>query len=305
MELRQLRYFVAVADELHFTRAAARLGMAQPPLSQQIRRLERDLGVHLFDRTNRHVQLTEAGRAFLDEAKLTLTHADRAVDVARRARKPQAGRLVIGAQATAEVSVFPRLLPRFLKRYPDVDVMLQTPLAPAEQVVMLRQHRIDVGFLRLPVRDPALVALPILREPLVAVLPLRHPLAWRRSVSLQELASSTFVMFGRANAPGLYDVIMGVWKATGLKPKILEDTMRMPTILSLVAVERGVSLVPRAAIGLGRQGIVFRPVRPALPTVEMGVAYRRAEASSTVWAFLDMIGAVYRRPLPRQSRAQR
>jgi DNA-binding transcriptional LysR family regulator len=305
MELRQLRYFVAVADELHFTRAAARLGMAQPPLSQQIRRLERDLGVHLFDRTNRHVQLTDAGRAFLDEATLTLTHADRAVDVARHARKPQAGRLVIGAQATAEVSVFPRLLPRFLKRYPDVDVMLRTPLTPAEQVVMLRQHRIDVGFLRLPVRDPALVALPILREPLLAVLPLRHPLAPRRSVSLQELASSTFVMFRRANAPGLYDVIMGAWKAAGLKPKILEDTMRMPTILSLVAVERGVSLVPRAAMGLGRQGIVFRPIRPPLPTVEMGVAYRRAEASSTVWAFLDMTGAVYRKPLPRQSRAQR
>jgi LysR family transcriptional regulator, benzoate and cis,cis-muconate-responsive activator of ben and cat genes len=305
MELRQLRYFIAVAEELHFTRAAARLGIAQPPVSQQVRRLEHDLGVRLFDRTNRHVQLTEAGRAFLTEAKLTLSQADRAVDVARRVRKPRAGRLVIGAQATAEVSVFPRLVPRFLKRYPDVDVMFQTPLSPTEQVVMLKQHRIDVGFLRLPVRDTALVALPILHEPLMAVLPLRHPLARRRSVSLQELAASTFVMFRRANAPGLYDVLMGVWKAAGLKPKILEDTMRMPTILSLVAVGRGVSLVPRAAIGLGRKGIVFRPVRPPLPTVAMGVAYRRAEASSTVWAFLTMVGTVYRKPLPRQSLAQR
>jgi LysR substrate binding domain len=119
------------------------------------------------------------------------------------------------------------------------------------------------------------------------------------------VASSTFVMFRRSNAPGLYDAIMRVWKAAGLKPKILEDTMRMPTILSLVAVERGVSLVPRAAAGLGRQGVVFRPVRPPLPTVEMGVAYRRAEASPTVWAFLDMVGAVYRKQLPRQRLAQR
>jgi DNA-binding transcriptional LysR family regulator len=203
MELRQLRYFVAVAEELHFTRAAARLGIAQPPLSQQVRRLEHDLGVQLFDRTHRHVQLTEAGRAFLTEAKHTLIQADRAVDAARRARKPQAGRLVIGAQATAEVSVFPRLLPRFLRRYPNVDVMLQTPLTPQEQVVMLKQHQIDVGFLRLPVRDAALIVFPLLHEPLLAVLPRRHPLARRRSVSLQELAASTFVMFRRSNAPGL------------------------------------------------------------------------------------------------------
>jgi LysR family transcriptional regulator, benzoate and cis,cis-muconate-responsive activator of ben and cat genes len=258
MELRQLRYFIAVAEELHFTRAATRLGIAQPPLSQQVRRLERDLGVRLFDRANRHVQLTEAGRAFLAEAKRTLTQADRAVDIARRARKPQAGRLVIGAQATAEVSVLPRLLPRFLRRYPDVDVMLQTPLMPHEQVAMLKQRQIDVGFLRLPVRDAAVMALPLLREPLLAVLPERHPLAQRRSVSLQELASSTFVMFRRANAPGLHDIIMGVWKTVGLKPKILRETMRMPTILSLVAIGRGVSLVPRAAATLGRKGIVFR-----------------------------------------------
>jgi DNA-binding transcriptional LysR family regulator len=226
MELRQLRYFIAVADELHFTRAAARLGIAQPPLSQQVRRLEQDLGVRLFDRTNRRVQLTDVGRAFLTEAKLTLVQADRAIDVARRAPTSQAGRIVIGAQGTAEVSVFPRVLPRFLKRYPDVDVTLQTPLMPPEQVAMLRDGQIDVGFLRLPVRDPALVVVPILSEPLIAALPMRHPLARRRSVTLQELAASTFVMFRRRYAPGLYDVIMGVWRAAGLKPKVLEESMR-------------------------------------------------------------------------------
>jgi DNA-binding transcriptional LysR family regulator len=300
MELRQLRYFVAVADELHFTRAAARLGIAQPPLSQQVRRLEKDLGVQLLERTNRRVQLTDFGRAFLIEAKLTLAQADRAVDIAKGMRKAQPGRLVIGAQVTAEVSVLPRLLPRFLKRLPDVNVLLQSPLNPREQVAMLRGGQIDVGFLRLPVHDPALVVLPILREALVAALPIRHPLARRRYVTLQDLASSTFVMFRRANAPGLHDIIMGVWKTAGLKPKVLEEAMRMPAILSLIAIGRGVSLVPRATTGLGRPGVAFRPVRPAPPTVAMGVAYRRSETSPVVNIFLDIVETAFRKHLPRR-----
>lgn len=164
---------------------------------------------------------------------------------------------------------------------------------------MLRDGQIDVGFVRLPVHDAAIVALPILREPLVAALPSRHPLARRRYVRLRELASSTFVMFRRTNAPGLHDLIMGVWRAPGLKPKVLEESMRMPTILSLVAIRRGVSLVPRGAIGLGRAGVVFRPVRPPLPRVEMGVAYRRAETSPIVNVLLDIVEHVFQTHLPR------
>jgi DNA-binding transcriptional LysR family regulator len=301
MELRQLRYFVAVADELHFTRAAARLGIAQPPLSQQVRRLEQDLGVQLFERTNRRVQLTHVGHAFLTEAKLTLAQAERAFDVARRAETSPGGRIVLGAQGSAEVIVFPRLLPRFLRRNPAVDVTVQSPLAPPEQIAMLRSGQIDVGFLRLPAGDPVLVVLPILREKLVAVLPIRHPLARHGSVTLQDLADSTFVMFRRQNASGMYDIIMGIWRAAGLKPKVLEGPMRIQTILSLVAVGRGVSLVPASAMRLGRQGVVFRPVRPSLPTVEMGVAYRRAETSPTVSVFLDMVEAVFRKRLPRSA----
>ena len=195
--------------------------------------------------------------------------------------------------------MFPRLLPRFLKRYPDVDVMLETPLNPPEQVTRLRAGQIDVGFPRLPVRDAALVVVPILTEALVAALPMRHPLARRRSVTLRELAASTFVMFRRRNSPGLYDVIMGTWRAAGLKPKVLEESMQMATILRLVAMGRGVSLVPHSAMGLGRQGVVFRPVRPALPRVGTAVAFRRATTSPIVSAFLDMVEAVFRTRLPR------
>jgi DNA-binding transcriptional LysR family regulator len=299
MELRQLRYFVVVADELHFTRAAARLGIAQPPLSKQVRRLEQELGVQLFDRTNRRVGLTAVGRAFLIEAQLALAHADRAVDVANDLRKLQTGRLVIGAQATAEVTVLPRLLPRFRKKFPDVKVLLVSPLTPLEQAAMLKDGQLDVGFVRLPIRDPAVVALPILREPLVAALPSRSPLTRRRYVTLRQLAASTFVMFRRTNAPSLHDLIMGVWRAAGLKPKVLEESMRMPAILSLVASLRGVSLVPRGTMGLGRPGVAFRPVRPSLPTVEMGVAYRRAETSPIAHGFLDIVEAVFRKHLPR------
>jgi DNA-binding transcriptional LysR family regulator len=192
MELRQLRYFVVVADELHFTRAAARLGIAQPPLSKQVRRLEQELGVQLFDRTNRRVGLTAVGRAFLIEAQLALAHADRAVDVANDLRKLQTGRLVIGAQATAEVTVLPRLLPRFRKKFPDVKVLLVSPLTPLEQAAMLKDGQLDVGFVRLPIRDPAVVALPILREPLVAALPSRSPLTRRRYVTLRQELEATW-----------------------------------------------------------------------------------------------------------------
>jgi DNA-binding transcriptional LysR family regulator len=301
MELRQLRYFITVADELHFTRAAQRLGIAQPPLSQQVRRLERDLGIQLFDRNNRHVQLTDAGRAFLTEARLTVAHASRAIEVARRTREPHSGRLSIGGQTTVDVSVIPRLLPRFLRQHPDISVMLQTPLTPLEQVGMLLEDQIDVGFLRLPVRHAALAVRPIFRERLLAALPRRHPLARHRVVTLQELASSTFVMFRRSNAPGLYDAIMGAWRSAGMKPRVLEETMRTAAILSLVAAGRGISLMPRAAAGLGRPGVVFRPVRPALPTVEMGVAHRRAETSPIVRAFLDLVDSVFPRPVVRPS----
>ena len=299
MELRHLRYFVAVAEDLHFGRAADRLGIAQPPLSQQIRRLEAELGTRLLHRTNRRVQLSDVGRAFLAEAKLTLLQADRARDVVRRVKGGEFGQLIIGHQATAEVSVFPRLLPTFTKRHPEVAIAFQTPLLPHEQFEMLRDGRIHVGFLRLPAKDRRLVVVPILREPLVAALPARHPLAKRRSVTLRALSTEPFVFFRRQKISGFYDVVMDIWRRAGQKPRMLEQTTRMHTVMSLVAIGRGVSLVPRSARGFGGKGVVCRPVRPRLPLVEFGIAYNPANPSGLVRAFLEVVETVFRVSIPK------
>src|SRR5919197_1455718 len=169
MELRHLRYFVAVAEELHFGRAAQRLHIAQPPLSQQIRRLEHDLGVTLFHRTNRRVALTDAGRVFLVEARSTLAQAERAREVASRAAREDGGALAIGYMASAEVNVFPRLLPAFRRRHPNIEITFQL-LGASEQLEALREGQIHAGFLRLPATGRALTVRSILREPLVVVL---------------------------------------------------------------------------------------------------------------------------------------
>lgn len=299
MELRHLRYFVAVAEDLHFGRAADRLGIAQPPLSHQIRRLEAELGTRLLHRTNRRVQLSDVGRAFLAEAKLTLMQADRAVDVVRRVKRGQFGQLIIGHQATAEVSVFPRLLPAFTRRHPEVAVAFETPLLPLEQFEMLRDGRIQVGFLRLPANDSRLVIVPLLREPLVAAVPARHPLARRRFVTLRALSREPFVFFSRQRMPGFYDVVMDIWRRAGQKPREIEHTTRLPTIMSLVAIGRGVSLVPRSASGFGGRNVVCRPVRPRLPQVEFGIAYNPAYPCELVRAFLDVVETVFKVTIPQ------
>jgi LysR family transcriptional regulator, benzoate and cis,cis-muconate-responsive activator of ben and cat genes len=298
MELRHLRYFVAVAEDLHFGRAADRLGIAQPPLSQQIRRLEAELGTRLLHRTNRRVQLSDVGRTFLAEAKLTLMQADRARDVVRRAKGGAFGPLIIGHPPTAEVTVFPRVLPTFTRQHPEVAIALQTTSRPLEQFEMLRDGRIHVGFLRMPAKDSRVIVVPILREPLLAALPARHPLAKRRAVTLRALSSEPFVFFRRELLPGFYDLVMDIWRRAGQKPRGLEHTTRLHTMLSLVAIGRGVSLVPRSASGFGGKGVVCRPVRPRLPQVEFGIAYNPANPSGLVRAFLDVVATVFRTTIP-------
>jgi DNA-binding transcriptional LysR family regulator len=282
-----LRYFVAVAETLHFGRAAERLHIAQPPLSQQIRRLEDELGVQLFQRTNRRVEVTEAGRLFLVEAARTLAQADRAAWVAVRAHRGELGRLVIGYMASAELSVFPRVLPAFRERYPDVKLTLQI-LAPREQLQRLRSGRLHVGFVRLPLSDRTLAIVPIWREPLVAVLPERHALARRPTVSLRELRDESFVIFPRRHAPGYYDSLMAIFRRADLAPKLVQESEKLQTILSLVAMGRGVALMPKCVTVLARTGIVCRPLQPRVPDTELGLVYDPANRSALVQTFVGL-----------------
>ena len=292
VELRHLRYFVAVAEELHFGRAAQRLHIAQPPLSQQIRRLEQDLGVRLFHRTNRRVELTDAGRAFLVEARLTLAQSERATEVAGRAARGEVGQLIIGYMASAELNVFPRLLPAFRKRHPEVELVFQL-LGASEQFQMLRDGQIHAGFLRLPASDRALTVKPIFREPLVVVLPERHPLARRRSLTLPALRGERFLLFPRRFAPEYYDALMGIFRQAGVEPQVVHDTNRLHTTLSLVATGRGVSLTPKCVGRLARPGVVCRPLRPRVPDVEMGLAYDPGNPSRLLRAFVAVVDDVF------------
>lgn len=287
MELRHLRYFVAVGETLHFGRAAERLRIAQPPLSQQIRRLEEELGVRLLHRTSRHVELTDAGRLFLIEARRTLVQADRAARIAMRADRGEVGRLTIGYMASAELSVFPTILPAFRKRHPGVHIALQI-LSPREQFQGLRAGRLQAGFVRLPATDRTLSVVPVFREPLVAVLPESHALARRGTVSLRALRNETLVLFPRQHAPGYYDFLMRICRQSGLDPKLVHESEKLQTIVSLVAMGRGVSLMPRCVVNLARKGVLCRPLRPGAPDTELGLVYDPTNRSNLVRAFVSL-----------------
>jgi DNA-binding transcriptional LysR family regulator len=295
VELRHLRYFVAVAEERHFGRAARRLHIAQPPLSQQIRVLERDLGVTLLHRTSRRVLLTDAGLAFLVEARATLAQADRAIQAASRAAGGQIGQLIIGHMASAELNVFPRLLPVFRNRCPGVELRFQL-LGVSEQFEMLRAGEIHVGFLRLPATDRTLTVKPLVREPLVVALPERHRLAQGRSLSLRALCGERLLLFPRAHAPGYYDLLIAICRQAGLETMIVQETRHLHTLLSLVATGHGVSLVPKCVARLARPGVVCRAIRPSLRDTEIGIAYDPMTPSVLARTFVTVAHEVFAAP---------
>src|SRR5262245_31720636 len=233
MEFRHLRYFVAVAEELHFGRAAARLGIAQPPLSQQIRQLEQELEVTLFTRTKRRVELTQAGHMFLDDAREVLARAERAVRTAQRAGRGEIGQLAIGFVPSADLDILPRVLSVWRTSCPDVEVTLHELLSGA-QVAAQHAGTIQIGFLRLPVDETGLLIEPIQREPLLAALPRTHRLAGSPSVRLGDLAGDTMVLFTRDVAPGYYDVFIAACRRAGFTPRLLH-TVSIQTNLGLVS----------------------------------------------------------------------
>jgi DNA-binding transcriptional LysR family regulator len=286
MELRQLRYYVAVAEELHFRRAAARLHMSQPPLSQQIRQLEEELGCLLLARTRRRVELTPAGEAFLRDARAILAELDGAVATARRIDAGQSGRLRIGFVGSALVSLLPGIVQRFRAARPNVEVELRER-STIEQVDGLARGLVDVGLVPLPVEEDDLHAEVLLRERTIAALPAGHPLARLRRVPLGRLAAEPFVMFPRAQAPGFHDRLIASLTATGSPPRIVQNATEMQTIVGLVATGIGVSLVPASVEHLALQGVAYRPVTGG-PVVELAAITRSTEDSPVVHAFLEL-----------------
>jgi DNA-binding transcriptional LysR family regulator len=291
VELRHLRYFVAVAEELHFGRAALRLHIAQPPLSHQIRQLEGELGVTLLHRTKRRVELTEAGRVFLAEVYRLFAQVDRAVSTAQHAGRGEIGRLAIGFVPSADLDLLPRVLRVWRERFAHVEVALSA-LLPEQQVEALHHGRIHVGLLRPPVDERGLVVEPVQREPLVVALPEHHPLAERARVRLADLRDDSLILFPRRVAPAYHDLLVSVCRRAGFTPRVLHETESLQTNLGCVAAGLGVTLLPASIHNLRRAGVVYRPLAPPVPQVELAVAYVRTDPSPSLAAFLQILRQV-------------
>lgn len=289
MELRHLRYFVAVAEELHFGRAAERLHMAQQPLSRQIRSLESEIGVALFHRTKRTVRLTEAGQAFWQEAQKTLEQAEHAIAIAQRIGRGEAGQLRVGFTGPILNSVLPMVIRQFKSRYPDIQLDLKR-LSTEEQVLALHNQDIDVGLLHPPIDVPALALEVIYREPLMAAIPDSHPLAQGTTnpISVQALAHEPFILFPRQIGPNLYDSIIGFCQSAGFSPTVIQEAFPQQTILGLVASGLGVSLIHASADRIQQRGVVMRSLIEATPQLESAIAWSANTTNPTAFKFLDI-----------------
>lgn len=288
MELRHLRYFITLAEELHFGRAAERLHIAQPPLSQQIRQLEAELGFSLFHRTKRSVQLTDAGHIFLAEAQQILKRLEQAVQLGRQASRGEVGQLVIGFVSSTAYNVLPEVLKRFRACVPEVTLDLQE-LTTDQQQHWLQEGRIDVGFLRPPISDDRFHTEIIYQEPLMVSLPAAHPLAECDCISMRSLIRQPFVLFPRNLAPGLYDSIISLCQQSGFSPIVAQEAIQMQTIVSLVAAELGVAIVPASMQHLQRTGVVYKPIQEPTPFVAIALIWRRQDSSPIVQRFLEVV----------------
>lgn len=287
MELRHLRYFVAVAEELHFGRAATRLLIVQPSLSQQIRQLEDELGFPLLRRTKRSVELTDAGTVFLAEARKVLAQVQEAQRAARRAYRGEIGRLVIGYISSSTYDLLPMMLSAYRERFPQVDVALQE-LTTQEQLRALDEETIQVGLLRLPISDPLIQVEIVRREPIVCVLPEDHPLAIRTRIPVAMLANEPFVLQSRQRGGGYYAQLMNLCLTAGFSPNVIQEVTEMHTIVSLVAAGMGVSLVPLSVNNIRSQGVAYRELEGSTTLTEMAVAWLRNSSSTIVQNFLEV-----------------
>jgi DNA-binding transcriptional LysR family regulator len=303
MELRHFRYAVAVADTLHFGQAAQRLHISQPPLSQQIRQLEEELGVKLFHRTKRQVQLTEAGKLFVEEARVILAQAEHASGIA--GRLGELGQLIIGVAGPADAQVFIDIFRRFGAQHPGVRVALRN-MSTAQQIEALTEGRIHAGFVVAPLDQPALATETVQHSPIVIALPRRHPLAARRYVPLKELAKERHIMFARHLGPRFFDAIIGACREVGFTLNVVHEVDNLYTACTLVAAGLGVCFVP-AGLQEGRsRAIQLKPVRPRLPHIDahLVLAYRREPVSELVQLFVKSVRAVTAHRSLREPRAR-
>jgi DNA-binding transcriptional LysR family regulator len=287
IEIRHLRYFIAVAEELHFGRAAERLNMSQPPLSQQIKKLEERLGFQLFHRTKRRVQLTAPGHVFLSESRQVLDRLERAIRTGQQASRGEHGALAVGFVSSAIYSALPSILRRFRQLLPEVDVSLRE-LSAGQQKNWLENNRLDIGIVRSRFENPDLEYVTILEEPFIIVLPENHKQSKERAISLHTLSREPFILFPRSLAPGLYDQIINLCQQARFSPRVVQEAIQMQTIVGLVAAEIGVAIVPQSLQNLQRPGVVYKPLKGSAPKTTISLVYRKNDPSPVVQRFLNV-----------------
>ena len=286
MQIHQLRYFVAVAEELHFGRAAQRENVSQPPLSLQVRKLEEELGVELFHRTKRKVQLTEAGAAFLPEARGILEATGRAREVARRAQRGEVGQVRIGFVHSASLGYLPRLVGPFRSRHPGIEIRLEE-MTVSEQTAALQKGRIDVGVLRPPSEDPTLSAFNVTREPFNLVVWAEHPLAARQAVDLAELADEDFVFYPEHRSPAFYRQLTEMCLDSGFLPKVAVEANTMYTAIGLVGTGAGIAIVPESVACVQNANVRYLRFINQRRRAELDLVYHARRASRSTWRLVE------------------
>ena len=290
MELRSLHYFIAVAETLNFSRAAERLYMAQPPLSQQIQRLEKEMGVQLFVRTKRSVRLTAAGEVFLQEAYRTLAQVEQAVHSAQQADRGEIGRLAIGFVGSSAYGMLPPMIQAYRERFPHVELILRE-LTTVEQVQALHHGQVQIGFVRPPILDATLHHLTVQQKPFLVALPVKHPWASTSPVPLPVLANNPFILVPSKLAPGLSHQMMDMCLQAGFQPRMVQEAIQFHVIISLVAAGLGIALVPACIRTFQRPDVVYLPLQGITTQAEIQVVWQRADRSPVVRSFLDVVKA--------------
>ncbi|WLQ39813.1 LysR family transcriptional regulator [Streptomyces laculatispora] len=297
MELRHLSAFVAVAEELHFGRAARRLQMAQPPLSQQIRQLEKELGVQLFERNTRSVRLTSAGESFLQPVRTVLDDLDIAVRAAKAAGRGEYGRVSIGFAGASSHETLPQLTRAVRAAHPGIELVMTGQTYANVALARVADGSLDLGFVRLPVTQPGVAHRVIDEEELVCALPSDHPFAARDSVSIEVLAEEPFVSFPANTGSTVRDAMVGACEAAGFNPRVVQEAPDSYTILALVAAGVGVTLTVTSVQHIQQNGLVYRPLAGPPIRRQAALAWRADNPSAALRAVL----AVAENALPTPS----
>ncbi len=290
MELRHLHGFLAVAQEQSFTRAAWRLNIAQPPLSQRIRELEEELGVKLFDRSTRRVALTVAGKVFLEHVQPVLHHIDSAVEACRKAERGETGRLRLGYTGRASQEKLPSLVRDFRRSSPDVSLDIQGPLATGELRLRLLNDELDAALCFLPIEGPGIQSHVFMESALAIAMNESHPLADTSSLSLAQLANEAFVAYPSGQGFHLRQAMDRLCREAGFEPRVVRETAASQTLLCLVAAGTGVGLIPREIENMNIEGVVFRDLPPHTRRLRHGLAWRVDNANPALSHLLALIG---------------